>query len=115
MSPRKKAIAAPVDPVPARLVGELLSLARVAHAQYREHAGRIGRDGKVSKNPDPWVCGAAVQRALRYRLDAESLDPQQTDAAWREDEQLMHTNSAALIAFYCRYLSPPESYIDDAA
>lgn len=91
-------------------VATLLAVARAAHARYREASGRIGKDGKVSQRPQLLACGAAVRDALKARVDAHALDPQQRDPAWREDEAAMKGQSNdALVDFYVPYLARAEA------
>lgn len=87
-------------------VGTLLEQARAAHRRYREQSGRIGKDGKMSRSPDLWSCGEAVRAALSARVDADRLDPQRVDAAWREDLQAMKASHEELVGFYAAYLTP---------
>lgn len=91
-------------------VARLLAAAQAAHGQYREAAGRIDRHGKVSQSPDWLACGAAVKDALKARADADALDSNHHDPAWREDAHAMKGQSnATLIEFYVDYLAQAEA------
>lgn len=87
-------------------VAALLTAAREAHTRYRNAAGRIGKDGKVSESPQLLACGQAIRDALAARTEAHALDPEYLDLAWIEDQQVMKGQSnEALVAFYAAYLA----------
>lgn len=94
-------------------VAELLEQARAAHQRYRQHAGRINREGKISQVPQLAKCGDAVREALRLRAEAEQLDRARIDPAWAEDAALVKASHDDLVAMYVRYLSPPEAFIPE--
>ena len=96
-------------------VRDYLAQARAAHKRYRESAGRINKEGKVSHVPDVFATTAAITEALKARCLAEAADPQRVDPAWVEDETLMKASNADLISFYVKYLSPPAAYITEGA
>lgn len=81
-------------------VAELLAGSRAAHLTYRQHAGRVDKDGKVTVpyQEDPAVDAVTKARDLRQR--AHDLDPTHTDTAWRAD-QAPHD---ALMQFYAGFL-----------
>ena len=84
-------------------VADLLADARAAHAQYR----RLSAD---SQNRNLLGMGAAIQTALRARLDAHTEDPEHTDPAWLADQQAMKGQTHdSLVTFYSKYLAPREA------
>jgi hypothetical protein len=91
-------------------VTDRLAQSRAAHTKYRLLAGRIGKDGTVSHQPNLYDAGQAIALALSARLDAHALDPEMTDPAWAADERLNKgASSAVLIDFYAKALTPVEA------
>lgn len=96
-------------------VAELLTQSRAAHSRFRGSAGRINDKGRISEAPRLPKCAEAIQEALRVRVEAEVLDPQHSDPAWREDFDLMKGQpSQTLMAFYVRYLAPGAAVVCSA-
>jgi hypothetical protein len=83
-------------------VSELLSAARTAHETYRRSVPhmRPNTSGKlVQVSGDIAAAEAAVRDALRLRLEADALDPDHADPAWKAEISSNYRNSE-LCAWY---------------
>lgn len=79
-------------------VAELLAASRAAHQRYRDALDQRTSTGSVIPG-DPAAQGLSLTEAQRTRLEAHALDPEQTDPAWKADDD------QALTHFYVLQLA----------
>ncbi len=86
-------------------VADLLAASRAAHRRYRDHAGVVDKDGRITRGVNDDECLAAVTEADAKRRDAHVLDPEHNDPAWSDDFATMRTSHTSLLEFYSRCLA----------
>lgn len=93
-------------------VATLLEQSRTAHQRSKRERGEINERGSVKTAPRLVQAGALIAEALRWRLEAEALDPNHVDPAWLDDQQANRgQTSDAMVTFLGRYLTPAEARI----
>ena len=90
------------------MIADLLALSRAAHLEKKRAAGRANKDGIVTVQPDYPTAEAKITEALRYRTEANALDPNHLDPAWVEDtRQNKGVTHEELCAYFRGYLTLP--------
>lgn len=91
-------------------VADLLAASRAAHQRSFQHRGRIDAQGRMSQRPGLRKAGRAIEDAVKWRLEAQALDPHHRDPAWLDDQAANKgASSDEMIAFLGRYLTPVEA------
>ena len=101
------AVSDPVGPDLCTRVKALLDSSRSEHLQ-KKHAAGTQANGVVTSKPNYPKAEAHIATALRFREEAEALDPDHTAPAWAEDLAANKgITSAQLIDWYRRYPEIP--------